>query len=201
MLTSKVWTDDSRLLQELNLTARQPRRAPHYVIQATTSEGLAQGLLMVGRVGFKPATFLTEGTKHHHWATMPSKYKWWWWRWWWWKGAIHLYFHTVALTWSHYPIWLPIVYWCVCVCVLANSGGTVVLVSQDGVQRPPLHFPKGGHLLAFLSCLENGLLPHGRLDPPLWNHKGKGNCFLCEMYGLGEAGELPPVISPRWFPR
>ncbi|KAG7242506.1 hypothetical protein INR49_020370 [Caranx melampygus] len=34
-----------------------------------------------------------------------------------------------------------------------NSGGTVVLVSQDGIQRPPLHFPKGGHLLQFLTCL------------------------------------------------
>lgn len=54
-----------------------------------------------------------------------------------------------------------------------NSGGTVVLVSQDGIQRPPLHFPKGGHLLQFLTCLETGLLPHGRLDPPLWNQRGK----------------------------
>ena len=43
MFTSKVWTDDSRLLQELNLASRQPHRAPHHVIQATTSEGLAQG--------------------------------------------------------------------------------------------------------------------------------------------------------------
>jgi len=50
----------------------------------------------------------------------------------------------------------------------------VVLVGQDGVQRPPIHFPKGGHLLAFLSCLENGLLPRGQLDPPLWSHRDKG---------------------------
>uniref|UniRef100_A0A673GWB8 Small G protein signaling modulator 1-like n=1 Tax=Sinocyclocheilus rhinocerous TaxID=307959 RepID=A0A673GWB8_9TELE len=48
-----------------------------------------------------------------------------------------------------------------------DCGGTVVLVSQDGIQRPPLRFPRGGHLLQFLSCLENGLLPHGQLDPPL----------------------------------
>lgn len=82
-----------------------------------------------------------------------------------------------------------------------NGGGTVVLVGQDGVQHPPIHFPKGwtsiifwkphmllfiigllsnyilfsgGHLLAFLSCLETGLLPHGQLDPPLWSQRGTG---------------------------
>lgn len=49
----------------------------------------------------------------------------------------------------------------------------MVLVSQDGIQRPPLRFPRGGHLLQFLSCLENGLLPHGQLDPPLWSQRGK----------------------------
>ncbi|XP_077354471.1 small G protein signaling modulator 1 isoform X1 [Festucalex cinctus] len=58
-----------------------------------------------------------------------------------------------------------------------NSGGTLVLVSQDGIQRPPLHFPKGGHLLQFLTCLETGLLPHGQLEPPLWNQRGKGKVF------------------------
>uniref|UniRef100_A0A8C1DK31 Small G protein signaling modulator 1a n=1 Tax=Cyprinus carpio carpio TaxID=630221 RepID=A0A8C1DK31_CYPCA len=58
-----------------------------------------------------------------------------------------------------------------------DCGGTVVLVSQDGIQRPPLRFPRGGHLLQFLSCLENGLLPHGQLDPPLWSQRGKGKIF------------------------
>ncbi|XP_018104600.1 small G protein signaling modulator 2 isoform X1 [Xenopus laevis] len=58
-----------------------------------------------------------------------------------------------------------------------DSRGTLVLVSQDGIQRPPLHFPPGGHLLAFLSCLENGLLPRGQLDPPLWSQRGKGKVF------------------------
>lgn len=53
----------------------------------------------------------------------------------------------------------------------------MVLVGQDGVQRPPIHFPRGGHLLAFLSCLETGLLPHGQLDPPLWSQRGKGKVF------------------------
>jgi hypothetical protein len=56
---------------------------------------------------------------------------------------------------------------------LVDSGGTVVLVSQDGIQRPPLRFPRGGHLLQFLTCLETGLLPHGQLDPPLWSQRGK----------------------------
>uniref|UniRef100_A0A8C5E753 Small G protein signaling modulator 2 n=2 Tax=Gouania willdenowi TaxID=441366 RepID=A0A8C5E753_GOUWI len=59
----------------------------------------------------------------------------------------------------------------------ADCGGTLVLVSQDGIQRPPLHFPPGGHLLAFLSCLETGLLPRGQLEPPLWSQKGKGKVF------------------------
>ncbi|KAJ6657901.1 hypothetical protein lerEdw1_001821 [Lerista edwardsae] len=58
-----------------------------------------------------------------------------------------------------------------------EQGGTLVLVSQDGIQRPPLHFPPGGHLLAFLSCLENGLLPRGQLEPPLWSQQGKGKVF------------------------
>ncbi|XP_074869901.1 small G protein signaling modulator 2 isoform X4 [Carettochelys insculpta] len=58
-----------------------------------------------------------------------------------------------------------------------ERGGTLVLVSQDGIQRPPFHFPPGGHLLAFLSCLENGLLPRGQLEPPLWSQQGKGKVF------------------------
>ena len=58
-----------------------------------------------------------------------------------------------------------------------GCGGTVVLVGQDGVQRPPMHFQPGGHLLAFLDCLEHGLLPHGHLDPPLWAQRGKGKVF------------------------
>ncbi|XP_057206691.1 small G protein signaling modulator 2 isoform X2 [Triplophysa rosa] len=58
-----------------------------------------------------------------------------------------------------------------------DCGGTLVLVSQDGIQRPPLHFPPGGHLLAFLSCLETGLLPRGLLEPPLWSQRGKGKVF------------------------
>lgn len=33
----------------------------------------------------------------------------------------------------------------------------------------------GGHILAFLSCIETGLLPHGRLDPPLWSQRSGKN--------------------------
>ncbi|XP_066877092.1 small G protein signaling modulator 2 isoform X2 [Kogia breviceps] len=66
----------------------------------------------------------------------------------------------------------------VCIhCHQQKNGGTLVLVSQDGIQRPPLHFPQGGHLLSFLSCLENGLLPRGQLEPPLWTQQGKGKVF------------------------
>ena len=38
-------------------------------------------------------------------------------------------------------------------------------------------FSVGGHLLAFLTCLENGLAPKLQLDPPLWNQNGKGKVF------------------------
>ncbi|XP_074968839.1 small G protein signaling modulator 2 isoform X20 [Phalacrocorax aristotelis] len=66
----------------------------------------------------------------------------------------------------------------VCIhCHQQQNRWTLVLVSQDGTQRPPLHFPQGGHLLAFLSCLENGLLPRGQLEPPLWSQQGKGKVF------------------------
>ena len=67
------WTDDSNLLQESNLAARQPRRATHHVIHATTSEELVRGPYVEARVGFEPATFLTEGTEHHNWATTPRR--------------------------------------------------------------------------------------------------------------------------------
>ena len=53
----------------------------------------------------------------------------------------------------------------------------MVLVAQDGVQHPPIKFPKGSHLLQFLTCLESGLMPNGRLDPPLWTEMGKGKIF------------------------
>lgn len=59
-------------------------------------------------------------------------------------------------------------------CHQEENGGVIVFVGQDGIQRSPIRFPKGSHLLAFLSCLENGLQPNGQLDPPLWIQKGKG---------------------------
>ena len=47
----------------------------------------------------------------------------------------------------------------------------MVLISQDGVQLPPLSFSTGNSLLSFLTCLEQGLGPGGRLDPPLVHQK------------------------------
>ena len=52
----------------------------------------------------------------------------------------------------------------------------LVLVGQDGVQHPPLQFPSGNSLFQFLSCLENGLLPEGKFEPPLTNEMGVA-CF------------------------
>ncbi|XP_048413451.1 small G protein signaling modulator 2 isoform X2 [Stegostoma tigrinum] len=77
-----------------------------------------------------------------------------------------------------------------------DSGGTLVLVSQDGIQRPPLHFPQGGHLLAFLSCLENGLLPRGQLDPPLWSQRGKGKVFPKLRKRNSKAKSMDPEEQP-----
>ncbi|CAF0919976.1 unnamed protein product [Brachionus calyciflorus] len=59
----------------------------------------------------------------------------------------------------------------------ASLGATIVLVAQDGVQHPSIIFPKGSHLLQFLTCLESGLAPNGQLDPALWNDNGKGKVF------------------------
>jgi len=52
--------DDSRLLQESNLAARQPQSATS-IIQAITGEGLVQGPYMAARGGVEPTTFRTEG--------------------------------------------------------------------------------------------------------------------------------------------
>lgn len=58
-----------------------------------------------------------------------------------------------------------------------ETGGTIILVGQDGVQQPPIHFPEGGHMQAFLNCLETGLLPNGQLDPPLGSQRSIGQIF------------------------
>lgn len=101
-----------------------------------------------------------------------------------WEGpSIHL---LVTSCWV-FSGWLP---------VAVDSGGTVVLVSQDGIQRPPFRFPKGGHLLQFLSCLENGLLPHGQLDPPLWSQRGKVSECGVEWGARGEGGLPWGTVAP-----
>ncbi|XP_007461190.1 PREDICTED: small G protein signaling modulator 1 isoform X4 [Lipotes vexillifer] len=78
-----------------------------------------------------------------------------------------------------------------------DSGGTVVLVSQDGIQRPPFRFPKGGHLLQFLSCLENGLLPHGQLDPPLWSQRGEGRDLFPKLRKRSPQGSSESTSSDK----
>ena len=42
-------------------------------LQATPSEGLAQGPYVVARMGFETATFPTEDTKPYHRATKPTR--------------------------------------------------------------------------------------------------------------------------------
>jgi len=65
MFTSKVWTDDGRLLQESILAARQPLGATS-VMQAITGEGLAQGPYVAATGGVEPTTFRIEGTDNLH---------------------------------------------------------------------------------------------------------------------------------------
>ncbi|KAI6240192.1 Small G protein signaling modulator 1 [Aphelenchoides fujianensis] len=50
----------------------------------------------------------------------------------------------------------------------------LVFVDAEGVQHRPFQFPPGQHCIAFLACLESGLAPLYRLDPPLWHEPGKG---------------------------
>jgi hypothetical protein len=57
---------------------------------------------------------------------------------------------------------------------LDDSGGSLVLVSSDGVQAPPLHLPSTPHLVSFLSTLDAALAPFHRLNPPLWLNKDRG---------------------------
>ncbi|XP_069356616.1 small G protein signaling modulator 2-like isoform X2 [Maniola hyperantus] len=110
------------------------------------------------------------------------------------------------------PLCIDCVYWAMSlqVCVWevvyvhvhrSQASDALILVGQDGVQRPPIHFPKGGHLLSFLSNLETGLLPHGQLDPPLWSQRGTGKVFgrskirRRPMPSLCESGESE---EPDW---
>src|SRR6218665_1211035 len=50
-------------------------RAPNHVIQAITSEELAQGPHVAARGGIEPATFRTKGTGHHYPTYHASKIK------------------------------------------------------------------------------------------------------------------------------
>ncbi|XP_063628709.1 small G protein signaling modulator 2-like isoform X1 [Cydia splendana] len=101
------------------------------------------------------------------------------------------------------PLCIDCVYWAMSlqVCVWevvyvhvhrAPGADALILVGQDGVQRPPIHFPKGGHLLSFLSNLETGLLPHGQLDPPLWSQRGTGKVF---GRGKGRRRPMPSLCE------
>ncbi|EDV23756.1 uncharacterized protein TRIADDRAFT_57273 [Trichoplax adhaerens] len=56
----------------------------------------------------------------------------------------------------------------------SNNKNSVILVGFDGVQYKPFIFPKGGAMLSFLSCLESGILPYGKFDPPLFTKKRGG---------------------------
>ncbi|CAF0973038.1 unnamed protein product [Didymodactylos carnosus] len=80
------------------------------------------------------------------------------------------------------------------------DGDRIVLVAKDGVQHPPFHIKdKGGHLLAFLSCLESGLSPNGKLDPPLWFEKDKGKIFP-KLHRRNDQQQNESQVSPSATP-
>ncbi|CAG9535902.1 unnamed protein product [Cercopithifilaria johnstoni] len=77
-----------------------------------------------------------------------------------------------------------------------NLPTTLIFVGGDGVQHSPMHFPAGHHLLAFLSCLESGLAPYNRLDPPLWISKEKGK-ILPKLRRKSTTNELNTNCSEK----
>ncbi|XP_031553392.1 small G protein signaling modulator 1-like isoform X2 [Actinia tenebrosa] len=77
-------------------------------------------------------------------------------------------------------------------CHQQASSGVVILIGQDGVQRPPIHFPTPGSLLSFLNCLENGLHPNGQLDPPLFSPRSRSMVLpRLKRVGDGSAPSSP----------
>ena len=49
-----------------------------------------------------------------------------------------------------------------------NTSSSVIFVAKDGVQYPPIIFDNPNHFKLFLTCLENGLEPNYKIDPPEW---------------------------------
>ena len=81
-----------------------------------------------------------------------------------------------------------------------RTGGTVVLVGPDGVQRPPIPFPEGDHMGCFLDCVRAGLSPQCQLDPPMWVHREierelpwVGKCKRKPLPSVKESTEESPV--------
>lgn len=79
------------------------------------------------------------------------------------------------------------------------DGDRIVFVGRDGVQYPPFHVKdKGGHLLAFLACLETGLAPYGQLDPPLGYEKGEGQLKELNLFdGIFFSGKVLPKLHRK----
>ena len=80
----------------------------------------------------------------------------------------------------------------VCISILLAGSAGVILIGQDGVQRPPIYFPTPGSLLSFLNCLENGLHPNGQLDPPLFSPRSR----TLVLPRLRSTGETSAPTSP-----
>lgn len=82
-----------------------------------------------------------------------------------------------------------------------DTGGTIILVEQDGIQRPPIHFPEGGHMSSFLSCLETGLAHQPFLELKIIQIQP--NCRTssprsARSTALVPARNGPPISGTHW---
>jgi hypothetical protein len=66
----------------------------------------------------------------------------------------------------------------------------MILVGYDGIAIAPLIFHHQSSLLAFLECVDSGLLPQGCLEPPVW--------FLKNQIGVTPTEDKEDELSEPW---
>lgn len=76
-----------------------------------------------------------------------------------------------------------------------------MLIDAEGVQHSSFRFSTAQQCLTFLACLEGGLAPSYRLDPPLPYQKGRGENVIpqnnCGTRNVTFAGKMLPRLMKR----